>query len=149
MVSFPHREPEPDADAFLGEVLAGWARAQRSRSLRDHHISVGRRNVMHLADFSGKFPREWLPADADEWFAHLRAVKNLTHATLRLRALATPCRQQAPGPDAITDSDVLPAETPESLGAMAMPEVFSLPIRGPILGPCAGKWLWSLFWPSR
>jgi hypothetical protein len=81
VVSFPHREPEPDADSFLGEVLDGRARVQRSRSLREHHNSVGRRNVMHLADFSGEFPWEWLPADADEWFTHLRAVKNLTHAT--------------------------------------------------------------------
>lgn len=78
-----HREAAPGPDAFLEEVLLGWARAQRARALGEHHISVGRRNVMRLADFSGKFPWEWLPADADEWFTHLRAVKNLAHATLR------------------------------------------------------------------
>ena len=83
MVSFPHREPEPDADAFLEEILDGWAQAQRARSLREHHISVGRRNVMHFTDFSGKFPWQWLPTDADDWFTHLRSVKNLAHATLR------------------------------------------------------------------
>lgn len=83
VVRFPHREPAPDPDVFLEEVLEGWSRAQRARGLKEHHISVGRRNVRRLSDFSGKFPWEWLPADADEWFTHLRAVKNLAHATLR------------------------------------------------------------------
>ncbi|GAA3326621.1 hypothetical protein GCM10017711_27120 [Paeniglutamicibacter sulfureus] len=34
---------------------------------------MGRRNVMHFTDFSGKFPWQWLPVDADDWFAHLRS----------------------------------------------------------------------------
>lgn len=69
-------------DSFIQGVLDGWARAQRARGLQKSHISVGR-HVEKLADFSGKFPWEWLPADADDWFTHLRAVKNLAHATLR------------------------------------------------------------------
>ncbi len=38
---------------------------------------------MRLADFSGKYPWEWAPVDADELFDHLRGVENLALSTVR------------------------------------------------------------------
>ncbi|WP_427915739.1 site-specific integrase [Rhodococcus sp. KRD162] len=36
-----------------------------------------------MVDFVGSPPWQWSPHDADEFFAHLRGVRNLSHATIR------------------------------------------------------------------
>lgn len=77
----PNREP--DRDGFLSEVLTGW---KRSHSAQNFTMQTTKRrvaSVMRLADFSGKYPWEWGPVDADELFDHLRGVENLALSTVR------------------------------------------------------------------
>lgn len=73
----------PDKDAFLGEVLTGWKRQQLTKNFASK--TVGRRvgRVLSFCDFTGKFPWEWAPADADEYFSHLVDVKGLVQETIR------------------------------------------------------------------
>jgi integrase len=83
LLFLPGRNGAPDPDRFLGEVLDGWAREMRSAGRKAEYIKASRSTVMALADFSGHFPWEWTVGDADEWFAHLRGVKNCAHSTIR------------------------------------------------------------------
>ncbi|HEY5224012.1 MAG TPA: site-specific integrase [Microbacteriaceae bacterium] len=80
---FPAPDGAPDPDRFLSEVLDGWANMMRAKGLKAAYIATSRAVVMQLADFSGRFPWEWLPGETDEWFTHLRAVKGLAHSTVR------------------------------------------------------------------
>lgn len=70
-------------DAFLDRVLEGWERAQRASDFSPNTIRTRRAVVVKLVDFSGHYPWEWSIGDADEFFAHARGVKNLSHSTVR------------------------------------------------------------------
>ena len=39
--------------------------------------------MLSLVDFSGRYPWEWSVGDADDYFSHARAVRNLSHSTVR------------------------------------------------------------------
>nr|WP_236822433.1 site-specific integrase [Arthrobacter sp. AK-1] len=77
----PNREP--DRDAFLSEVLTGWKRSHLAQNFTLQTTKRRVASVMRLSDFSGKYPWEWGPVDADELFAHLRGVENLALSTVR------------------------------------------------------------------
>jgi integrase len=79
----PTLDRQPDQDAFLSEVLTGWKRAQLTQNFTPQTAKRRIASVMRLADFSGKYPWDWSPIDADDLFAHLRGVKNLALATVR------------------------------------------------------------------
>lgn len=73
----------PDPDFFLESVLDGWARQQRAKDFAAATIGTRRKAVLNLVDFSGHYPWEWTLADADDFFSHARAVRNLSHGTVR------------------------------------------------------------------
>jgi integrase len=50
---------------------------------RSDYIKACRAAVTALADFSGLFPWEWGPGEANDWFEHLRGVKHSAHSTIR------------------------------------------------------------------
>lgn len=79
----PVAEVRADPDGFLSEVLTGWKRQQVVSGYTMK--TVARRNaaVLRMAAFVGSYPWEWLPGDADEFFAHLRGVENLALNTVR------------------------------------------------------------------
>ncbi len=79
----PTPDRQPDSDAFLSEVLAGWRRSQITQNFAQQTAKRRIASVMRLADFSGKYPWEWMPVDADDLFDHLRGVKNLALSTVR------------------------------------------------------------------
>ena len=83
LLFLPGRDGAPDPDRFLGEVLLGWDRALRSAGRKLPYIKASQATVLALSDFSGKFQWEWTPGDPDEWFHHLRGVKNSAHSTIR------------------------------------------------------------------
>lgn len=83
LLFLPGRDRAPDPDVFLAEVLLGWEHALRSAQRKLPYITASKATVVALSDFSGKFPWEWTPGDPDEWFSHLRGVKNLAHSTVR------------------------------------------------------------------
>jgi site-specific recombinase XerD len=68
---------------FLGQVLAAWGRRQRAQDLSPDVIASRRRSVLRFTDFAGRYPWEWTIADADQFFAEARGVKNLAHNTVR------------------------------------------------------------------
>ncbi|GAB3578215.1 hypothetical protein GCM10027406_14040 [Leifsonia lichenia] len=73
----------PDKDAFLGEVLTGWKRQQFTKNFAEKTISRRVKRVLAFCDFTGKFPWEWMPVDADDYFSHLVNVKGLVQETIR------------------------------------------------------------------
>lgn len=79
----PTPDRQPDRDAFLSEVLTGWRRSQITQNFTQQTAKRRIASVMRLADFSGKYPWEWMPVDADDLFDHLRGVKNLALSTVR------------------------------------------------------------------
>ncbi|QDE34838.1 site-specific integrase [Microbacterium foliorum] len=72
-----------DPDEFLSEVLNGWKRQQLAQNFSLETAKRRTRSVMRMASFVGKHPWQWLPADADDFFSHLRGVENLSHNTVR------------------------------------------------------------------
>ena len=80
----------PQEAVFEG-MLAGWARQQRSRFLRED-ATIGPRAavVRRLAGFAGQYPWEWEPAEAEAFISHLRsrgaARRGLHRALVRGRA---------------------------------------------------------------
>lgn len=74
---------DPDPDAFLSTVLDGWAQQQRAKDFAPATIRTRRNVVMNLLDFAGSYPWEWTLGDADDFFSHARAVRNLSHGTVR------------------------------------------------------------------
>jgi site-specific recombinase XerD len=60
--------------AVFEAMLAGWARQQRTRFLREDS-TIGPRAVLvrRLAEFSGQYPWEWRPAEAEAFISHLRS----------------------------------------------------------------------------
>jgi hypothetical protein len=61
-------------EAVFEGMLAGWARQQRSRFLREE-ATIGPRAalVRRLAGFAGQYPWEWEPAEAEAFISHLRS----------------------------------------------------------------------------
>ncbi|ROS56582.1 site-specific integrase [Frigoribacterium sp. PhB118] len=72
-----------DRDAFFGEILKGWANSQAAKSFGPETIRRRANCVLRFADFAGKFPWEWTPQDADDFFSHLRNVLHRAPATAR------------------------------------------------------------------
>jgi len=79
----PAMNTSADPDQFLSDVLTGWKRQQLAQNLRLSTIQRRTRSVLRMASFVGKHPWEWLPGDADDFFAHLRGVENLAHSSVR------------------------------------------------------------------
>lgn len=67
----------------LGMVLDGWGRQQRAKDYAAATIRTRRNVVMSLVDFACRYPWEWTLSDADDFFSHARAVRNLSHGTVR------------------------------------------------------------------
>lgn len=76
-------EGAPEPDAFLGEVLDGWDRAQRAADLDRGTVRSRRARVLDLVEFSGHYPWDLSVSDAGEYFAHARGVRSLAHSTVR------------------------------------------------------------------
>jgi integrase len=61
-------------EAVFEGMLAGWARQQRSRFLReDSTIGPRAALVRRLAEFAGQYLWEWEPAEAEAFISHLRS----------------------------------------------------------------------------
>jgi site-specific recombinase XerD len=77
-----HLDP---ASAVFEAMLEGWARQQRTRFLKwDSTIKPRLSLVRRLAVFSNQYPWEWLPAEVEAFFDHVRANNpNLTVSTAR------------------------------------------------------------------
>lgn len=73
----------PNKDAFLAEILTGWKRQQYAKNFTEKTISRRIKRVLDFCDATGKFPWEWMPTDADEYFAHLVNVRGLVQETIR------------------------------------------------------------------
>ena len=74
----------PQEAVFEG-MLAGWARQQRTRFLREDS-TIGPREalVRRLAEFTGQYPWEWQPAEAEAFVSHLRSgARPVTVSTAR------------------------------------------------------------------
>ena len=72
-----------DKDGFFEQLLTGWKRAQFTKNFTERTVKRRLRTVMRFTDFTGKYPWEWTPADADEFFDHLRGVNNVAQETAR------------------------------------------------------------------
>lgn len=83
LVYLPAGASGPDPDAFLEDVLTGWRRAQLAQGTSSGTIHRRYAIVLRMADFVGTFPWQWTPADADDFFGHLRGVLNRAHSTVR------------------------------------------------------------------
>jgi site-specific recombinase XerD len=60
--------------AVFEAMLAGWGRQQRTRFLReDSTIGPRAALVRRLAEFTGQYPWEWQPAEAEAFISHLRS----------------------------------------------------------------------------
>ena len=66
-----HLDPE---SAVFEAMLAGWARQQRTRFLKERD-TIGPRLalVRRLAEFANQYPWEWEPAEAEAFITHLRS----------------------------------------------------------------------------
>ncbi|MBX9719214.1 MAG: site-specific integrase [Microbacteriaceae bacterium] len=73
----------PDSDLFLAAVLDGWEKQQRAKDFSPGTIRTRRALVVKLVDFSGHYPWAWTLGDVDDFFAHARGIRNLSHATVR------------------------------------------------------------------
>ncbi|GAA4684611.1 tyrosine-type recombinase/integrase [Gordonia humi] len=83
LIYLPAGEAGPDSESFLRDVLEGWRRAQLAQNFRPTTADRRIKLIQRMADFVGSPPWQWSPSDADEFFAHLRGVRNLSHATIR------------------------------------------------------------------
>ncbi len=84
LVYLPAGASGPDPEAFLEDVLTGWRRAQLAQGTSTETIRRRNAQVLRMADFVGAFPPwQWTPADADDFFGHLRGVLNRAHSTVR------------------------------------------------------------------
>ncbi|MBX4171784.1 tyrosine-type recombinase/integrase [Rhodococcus sp. DMU2021] len=83
VVYLPAGENGPDPEAFLDDVLAGWRQAQFARNFSGDTVRRRVRSVEQMIEFVGSYPWQWSPADADDFFGHLRGVRNLAHTTVR------------------------------------------------------------------
>lgn len=79
----PVPDVQADPDTFLSEVLTGWKRQQLTSGFKMPTVRRRCAAVLRMANFVGSYPWHWLPGDADEFFAHLRGVENLSLNTVR------------------------------------------------------------------
>lgn len=71
-------------DAVFDAMLAGWARRQRSRMLRQATIRSGVALVRRVHDAAGRWPWEWAAEDLEEFFSDLASAPHERRpATLR------------------------------------------------------------------
>ncbi|QHE73114.1 site-specific integrase [Rhodococcus sp. WAY2] len=65
-----HLDPKP---AVFEAMLAGWTDQQKARFLRVETIKQRIAMIRRFTDFSGQYPWEWLPSEADAYFAQLNS----------------------------------------------------------------------------
>jgi site-specific recombinase XerD len=76
--------PLNPARAVFEAMLAGWGRQQRTRFLRDSTIGPRAALVRRLAEFTGQYPWQWQPAEAEAFISHLRSgARPITVSTAR------------------------------------------------------------------
>lgn len=74
---------DPERAVFDG-MLGGWRAQQIARFLKASTIAARERLVRRFADFTGMYPWQWTPAEAEAWISELRSgVKPLRVSTLR------------------------------------------------------------------
>lgn len=61
--------PVSEGPALLEEMLAGWRRQQQARRLSGPLVDGRERIVRRFAEFTGCWPWQWTPAQADSWLA--------------------------------------------------------------------------------
>lgn len=83
LVYLPAGVAGPDPDVFLSDVLTGWRRAQLAQNFSPDTARRRVASVLRMGDFVGSYPWQWTAADADDFFGHLRGVRNLAHTTVR------------------------------------------------------------------
>ena len=64
-------DPKP---ALLEAMLAGWARQQRTRFLKDVTVQPRVSLVRRLVEFTNAYPWEWQPADGEAFIEHLQST---------------------------------------------------------------------------
>ncbi|MGN5381008.1 hypothetical protein ACQ4WX_39290 [Streptomyces lasalocidi] len=63
------------ATAVFEAMLSGWARQQRARFLQESQTIAPRTAlVRRFAAFSGQYPWEWQPSEAEAFISHLRSA---------------------------------------------------------------------------
>jgi len=68
----------------LDAMLEGWRAQQTARYLKAETIAARERRVLRLVDFTGLYPWQWTPMEAEAWISELRAgAKPLRVSTLR------------------------------------------------------------------
>lgn len=76
-----------DADpgaAVFEEMLEGFSRQQRSRSLSSTTIEARESHLRRFAAFCDSLPWEWQPVDVEDWTSHMRSgPRPLSKATIR------------------------------------------------------------------
>lgn len=74
---------DPERAVFDG-MLGGWRAQQIARFLKASTIAARERLVRRFVDFTGMYPWQWTPAEAEAWISELRSgVKPLRVSTLR------------------------------------------------------------------
>ncbi len=76
----PLLHPEPQV---FEAMLEGWRNQMLARNLAASTITGREKQVRAFQAHAMMFPWEWTPALADEWFADLRAVRQVTRSTVR------------------------------------------------------------------
>ena len=72
----------PDEQVFEA-MLQGWRKQGLARNLAPVTVQARERQVRAFQTHSGAFPWQWMPQQADDWFADLRAVRHCTRSTVR------------------------------------------------------------------
>jgi site-specific recombinase XerD len=76
-----HLDPER---AAFDAMLEGWAKQQAARFLKAPTIKARERLVRRFVEFTGLYPWQWTPAEAEAWISELRSgAKPLRVSTLR------------------------------------------------------------------
>ena len=76
-------EADPGTAVFE-EMLVGFARQQRSRSLSSTTITARESHLRRFAAFCDSWPWEWQPVDVEDWTSHMRSgSRPLSKATIR------------------------------------------------------------------
>ncbi|MGW8885982.1 hypothetical protein [Streptomyces sp. NPDC055749] len=67
------RPLDPESTVFRG-MLEGWVQQQRSRFPQESGTIAPRLALIRrMADFTGQYPLQWTPAEAEAFIAHLRS----------------------------------------------------------------------------
>ncbi len=69
---------------MFDEMMEGWRAQHTARYLKAPTIKARERLVRRFVEFTGLYPWQWTPAEAEAWVTELRSgVKPLTVSTLR------------------------------------------------------------------